>query len=226
MPRREDAALLLAEILRSQGRFDAASETLRELCRANEFELGLSLRATYFLRQCDRHGIASEICEGALACRAPPPAELLAVAGHVARESGNFAVAWVRYLAALNAGIDLERHYVLSALAHTRRYTDAADPDLARCEAHFRNAAYSARSRGSAGFGVTKIRNNLGDYRSAARGLREANAMVHGAHPWDAVVWRRFVEARTHYHIAVTESASDEASCPCSWWAYRVPVPR
>ena len=221
-PRREDAALLLAEILRSQGRFDAASETLRELCRANEFEPSLSLRAAHFVRQCDRHGIASEICEGALAHCAPPPAELLAMAGHVARESGNFAAARVHYLAALDAGIDLERHHVLSALANTRRYADAADPDLARCEAYFRNAAYSARSRSSAGFGVAKIRNDLCDYRSAARVLREANAMVHGAQPWDAVAWRRFVEARTHDHIAVIESASDGSFVP----VFVVGVPR
>jgi hypothetical protein len=221
-PRREDAAMLLAEVLRSQGRLGAASGTLRELCRANGFEPGLSLRAAQFVRQCDRHRIAGEICENALAGHAPPPAELLALAGHVARESGDFAMARVRYLAALEAGISLERNHVLSALAHTRRYTDAADPDLARCEAHFRNTAYSARSRASAGFGLAKIRNDLGDYPSAARVLREANAMVHGVQRWDGAAWQRFLEARTRDQVVGIDARSGEDFVP----VFVVGVPR
>jgi tetratricopeptide (TPR) repeat protein len=223
-PRREDAAMLLAEILRSQGRFDAASESLRQLCRANAFEPGQSLRAVYFVRQCDRHAIASEICEGALARCASPPAELLAMAGHVARESGNFAAARVHYLAALDASIDLERHHVLSALANIRRYVDAADPDLARCEAHFRDAAYSARSRASAGFGVAKIRDDLRDHGSAARVLHEANAMVRDGWPWGAAAWRQFVETRIHDRVTMSESrpAADGSFVP----VFVVGVPR
>ncbi|HET7610227.1 MAG TPA: sulfotransferase [Rhodanobacteraceae bacterium] len=208
MPRREDASMLLAEVLRSQGCFGAASEALRTLCRANGFEPGLGLRAAQFVRQCDRHRIAGEICERALSRQAAPPAELLALAGHIARESGDFETARRRYLAALDAGIDLERHHVLSALANTRRYTDAGDQDLARCEAHFRSAAYSARSRASAGFGLAKIRNDLGDYASAARVLREANALVHGVQPWDVAAWQRFVEARTRDRAAPAVSAA------------------
>lgn len=221
-PRREDAAMLLAEVLRSQGRLGAASEILLGLCRANGFEPALSLRAAQFARQCDRHRIAGEICGNTLAGHAPPPAELLALAGHVARESGDFATARARYLAALEAGIDLERNHVLSALAHTRRYADAADPDLARCEAHFRNTAFSARSRASAGFGLGKIRNDLEDYSSAASVLREANAMVHGVQPWDATVWRQFVEARMREEVAPTDSRADENFVPI----FVVGVPR
>lgn len=214
MPRREDAAMLLAEVLRSQGRLGAASETLLELCRANGFEPGLCLRAASFVRQCDRHRIAREICEGALARKAEPPAELLVMAGHVARESGDFAAARAHYLAALDAGIDLERNHVLSALANTRRYTDASGPDLARCEAHLRNAAYSARSRASAGFGLAKIRNDLGDYAMAAKVLRDANAMVHGVQRWDGAAWRRFVEARMRDRVAPVDSPAGGTFVP------------
>ena len=222
MPQREDAAMLLAEVLRNQERLGAASESLYALCRANGFEPGLSLRAAQFVRQCDRHRVAGEICERALAQRGAPSAELLALAGHIARESGDFEAARAHYLAALDAGIDLERQHVLSALANTRRYTDAADSDLARCEAHFRNAAYSARSRASAGFGVAKIRNDLGDYESAARVLREANAMVQGAQRWDPAAWRQFVEARTHDRVAPVEPAADGNFVP----VFVVGVPR
>lgn len=221
-PLREDAAMLLAQVLRSQGRLGAASETLLELCRVNGFDPAASLRAAQFARQCDRHRIAGEICEGALAGPAPPPAELLALAGHVARESGDFATARARYLAALEAGIDLERNHVLFALAHTRRYTDAADPDLARCEAHFRNTAFSERSRASAGFGLAKICNDLGDYASAAGVLRDANAMVHGVQPWDSGAWQRFVEARTREQVVGTESGAGEGFAP----VFVVGVPR
>lgn len=221
-PRREDAAMLLADVLRSQGRLGAASETLRELCRVNGFEPGLSLRAANFVRQCDRHRIAREICENAVASHAGPSAELLALAGHVARESGDFDAARARYLAALDAGIDLERDHLLSALANTRRYTDAADPDVARCEAHFRNTAYSARSRASAGFGLAKIRNDLGNHESAARVLREANAMVHGVQPWDAAAWGRFAEARMRERVAPSDSDAGESFVP----VFVVGVPR
>ena len=221
-PRREDAAMLLAEVLRSQGRIGAASEALREWCRANGFEPGLSLRAAQFARQCDRHQIAGEICESALAGHAPHPAELLALAGHVARESGDFATARARYLAALDAGIDLERNHVLSALAHTRRYTDAADPDLARCEAQFRNTAFSARSRASAGFGMAKILDDLGDYGSAARVLREANAMAHSVQPWDSAAWQRFLDARTREQVVQAGAGAGEDFVP----VFVVGVPR
>lgn len=221
-PRREDAAMLLAEVLRSQGRFGAASEILRELCRANSFEPALSLRAAQFARQCDRHRIAGEICVNALAGHASPPAELLALAGHVTRESGDFATARTRYLAALDAGIDLERNHVLFALAHTRRYTDAGDPDLARCETHFRNTAFSARSRASAGFGLAKIHDDLEDYPSAARVLREANAMVHGVQPWDGAAWQRFLDARTREQAVGIAAGAGEDFVP----VFVVGVPR
>ena len=221
-PRREDAAMLLAEVLRSQGRLGAASETLLELCRVNGFEPRLSLRAAQFARQCDRHRIAREICERALGSHAPPPAELLALAGHVARESGDFATARARYLAALEAGIDLERNHVLSALAHARRYTDAADPDLPRCEAHFRDTVFSVRSRASAGFGLAKIRNDLEDYSSAAGVLREANAMVHGVQPWDRAAWERFVDARSREQVVGMGPAAGEDFVPI----FVVGVPR
>ncbi|MEO8802068.1 MAG: tetratricopeptide repeat protein, partial [Rudaea sp.] len=43
-PAREDAAMLLAHLLRSQGRFDAAAATVFNGCRENLFAPGPSLR--------------------------------------------------------------------------------------------------------------------------------------------------------------------------------------
>lgn len=194
---REDVAALLAEILRSQGRLGAGSEVMRDLCRINGFETGLSLRGARFAQQCDRHAIAREICEGALAHSATPPPELLVLAGHVARETGDFPAARTHYLAALDAGVDLDRHHVLSALTNTRRYTDAFDPDVTRCMAYFIDTAHSARSRASAGFALAKIRDDVGDYTTAAEVLRKANAMSHQTH-WNSTAWQQFVDRRMH----------------------------
>lgn len=198
---REDVAMLLAEALRSHGGLDAACRVVFELCRANGFLPDLSLRGATFARQCDRHAVAMRICNEASSGHAPL-AELLVLTGHVARESGDFETARARYLAALDAGIDLERSHVLGALVNTKRYTDAADSDIARCERHFRDSAYSARSRASAGFGLAKVQNDLGDYSAAARTLSEANAMVHSVWRWDAAAWRRFIDARRGERVA------------------------
>jgi len=200
-PARQDVAVLLAEVLRSQGRLSAASEVMLEVCKANCFEPSLCLRATGFVRQCDRHAIAAQICQGALGRGAAPP-ELLVLAGHIARESGDFETARARYAAALDAGIDLDRHHVLGALANTRRYVDAGDADIARFARHFADTRYSPRSRASAGFALAKARNDLADYESAAHALRGANGMVHEVQPWDRAAWRRFVETRGREHVA------------------------
>lgn len=198
---REDIAMLLAEALRSQGKLDAACRVVFELCSANCFSPDLSLRGATFARQCDRHMIAMRICNETLSNHVPLTG-LLVLTGHIARESGDFQTARERYLAALDAGVDLERDHVLGALVNTKRYTDAADPDIARCERHFQDAAYSARSRASAGFGLAKVQNDLGDYAAAACTLSEANAMVHAVWPWDAAAWRQSVEMRRGERVA------------------------
>jgi len=202
-PVREDTGALLAEVLRSQGRFSAASQVLYDVCRANAFEPSLCVRAAHFAQQCDRHGIARAICNRALAGGTATP-DLLVVAGHLARELGDFAAARTHYLAALEAGIDLERNHMLGALAHTRRYVDAADPEIARFATRFSDASCSPRSRASAGFALAKAQNDLGDYAAAAITLRGANAMVHATSPWDAAAWERFVAARQSGSVAPT----------------------
>lgn len=194
-PAREDTATLLAEVLRSQGRLSAASQVLHDACRANAFEATLCVRAARFAQQCDRHDIARAICDEALASGGATPG-LLLLAGHLARESGDFAAARAHYLAALDAGVDLERNHVLGALAHTRRYVDPADREIARFAAHFADTRCAPRSRASAGFALAKAQDDLGDYAAAANTLRRANAMVRAARPWDAAAWRRFVAAR------------------------------
>ncbi len=220
-PAREDTATLLAEVLRSQGRFSAASQVLHDLCRANVFEPSLCVRAAHFAQQCDRHGIARAICDGALAGGMATP-DLLVVAGHLARESGDFSTARAHYLAALDAGIDLERNHVLGALANTQRYVDPEAPEIARFAAHFADSRCSPRSRASAGFALAKTQNDLADYSTAAVTLREANALVHAPKSWDAAAWRRFVAARQSESVAPAGAASKRDFAP----VFVVGVPR
>lgn len=220
-PAREDVAMLLAEVQRSQARLSAASETLFEVCRVNGFEVGLSLRCAEFVRQCDRHAVAERICEGALAQGAPTP-ELLMLAGNVAREAGDFETARARYRRTLQAGLDLDRHQVFGALANTRRYTDAADPEMVSFATHFADARYSPRSRASAGFALAKAHNDLGDYAVAAGVLRAANAMVRTVQAWDGKAWSQFIDARQREHVATMASPTHSDFKP----VFIVGVPR
>jgi hypothetical protein len=212
-PTCEGAAMLLAEVLRSQGRLSAAAQVTLDVCEANEFEPLLCLRAVGFVQQCDRHATAAQICEGALGHATVPP-ELLVLAGHIARESGDFETARARYVAALDAGIDLDRHHVLGALANTRRYVGAGDADIARFARHFADTRYSPRSRASAGFALAKVQNDLADYASAAATLRRANAMVQTVSSWNAAAWRAFVAGRRHGAIASINGMPDHDFIP------------
>ena len=221
VPNREDVAMLLAEVLRSRGRLSAAAEAVSGMAEAACFEAGVALRAAAFARECDRHGAAAQICDAALAHGANAP-ELWFLAGHVARESGDFAAARWRYLKALDTGIDLARHHVLGALVNTKRYTDPADADLVRCQAQFHDPANLPQTRASAGYALAKIQNDLEDYAGASSTLRQANIMARPRHSWDAGTWRHFVTARQRERVAHAATEVDLAFMP----VFIVGVPR
>lgn len=220
-PAREDVATLLGDVLRSQGRLSAAASAMLALVEASGFEAGVALRAAAFVRECDRHAIAARICDGALARGARIP-DLLVLAGHVAREAGEFEVARERYGAALAAGVDLDRQNVLGALSNTRRYTDPVDPDRTRCEERFRDASFSPRSRAWAGYAFAKILNDLGDWGGAAAILREANMLIKAVRPWAASAWQQLVTARKRERVVAATHAVDPAFVP----VFIVGVPR
>jgi len=194
-PAHEAAAWLLARLQQSEGRLGAAAATVFELCRQREFAPDLSVRAAQFVQQCQQQPVADRLCDAALDAGAVSP-ELLAVAGNVAREIGAFDKARRHYLAALDAGIDLDRWYVLGALAHTQRYVASDDADLARFSRHFGDAAAAPRARAATGFGLAKAFDDLGDWRAAAATLAQANVLVRGVLPWSGEAWRAFVAAR------------------------------
>lgn len=221
VPARADVAMLLAEVLRSQGRLSAAAETMARLAAAQLFEPGTALRAAAFARECDRHAIAARICDAALARGANSP-ELWVLAGHVARESGDFCEARARYLKALDADVDLDRHHVLGALVNTKHYADPEDPDRLRCEAQFRDPGSTPQARASAGFALAKIQNDLEAYSDAANTLREANGMARARRPWDVAAWSHFVSMRRRENVARAPAIADPAFTP----VFVVGVPR
>jgi tetratricopeptide (TPR) repeat protein len=212
-PAREDAALLLAELLRSQGRLEAASRVLFKLCRGRDFEPTMSMRAARFIQECDRHALAAEVCDGAIARGGNDPA-LLALAGNIARELGEFDKARSLYLAALDRGVDLNTHFVFGALAHTQQYVDPDHPDFQRFGAHFGNEAFTARSRASAGFALAKAYDDTGNPRSAAAVLREANALVRATLPWQPSTWQQLANARKLEQVARVSGATVEDFVP------------
>lgn len=212
-PAREDAAMLLGELLRSQGRLEAASRVAFEFCRERDFEPATSMRAARFVQQCHRHALAAGICDAAIERGANDPA-LLALAGNIFRELGEFGKARSLYFAALDRGVDLNTHFVLGALAHTQRYTSTDDPDFGRFRAHFSNEAVTARSRASAGFALAKAHDDVRDQRSAAEVLREANALVRTTLPWQSSAWEQFTSARKLEWVAPAPGAAEADFVP------------
>lgn len=204
-PAREDFSTRLAEVLRNQGRLEAASRVIFECCQAGGFDPGAGLRGAKFIQQCQRHGLADELCRAAIA-RGPVSSGMWFVAGNIARELGDFDRAREHYLAALDGGVDLNDSFVLGALARTQRYHDSVHPDFARFIAHFDSPAFSARARAATGFGLAKAYDDIGAWQSAAEVLRKANALVRTVQPWDSSAWHQFVEARTHARITPLRS--------------------
>jgi len=200
-PAHENATWLLAKLLQTQGLLDAASATVFEWCRMHDFHPQHSQRGAEFIQQCHRQALADKLCEGTLA-RHPTSAAFLALAGHIAREVGDFARARERYLAALAANVDLDTIFVLGALAHTLRYENEGHADFVRFTTHFADSHAAPRARAATGFGLAKAYDDVGDFRSAARILREANALVHAQQSWSSSDWQKFVAQRKSERVA------------------------
>ena len=195
-PMHPEATQLLAKLLQSQGELNAASQLMAELCRHSGLDAATTVSCAQFIQQCQRQRLAASLCEEALA-RGNTSAELLALAGNLARELGEFNRAREHYFAALAAGIDLNTWFVLNAVSATRRYTDRADPDFKCFVAHFENPAYSLEARAATGFGLAKAYDDVGDYAQAAQTLRAANQLSKQTQPWSRETWAQWIDTRT-----------------------------
>ena len=194
-PGHAEAATLLAKLLQGQGQLNAASDVMASLCRHSDMTAATTFRCAQFVQQCQRQRLAATLCDEAIA-RGNTSAELHVLAGNIAKELGEFDSARSHFLAALEAGIDLNAWFVLGALATTRRYDARTHPDFGRFIAHFHDTAYSLHSRATTGFGLAKAYDDLGDYANAAATLREANQLSQRAQPWSREAWAQWLGAR------------------------------
>lgn len=194
-PGHAEATGLLAQLLQSQGRLGAASHLMAEQARASGLAVPFTLRCAQFIQQCRRQPLAASLCEEAIAA-GKTDAGLLALAGNLARELGDFHTARARYEAALTAGVDLNQWFVLGALAATRRYATLDDPDFARLSAHFGQSDASVPARAATGFGLAKAYDDIGDYASAAATLRTANHLARETLAWSRADWSRWLAGR------------------------------
>lgn len=189
-----DAAMLLAQLLRGQGRLNAAVTILADHAAAVE-DIPTVLGWAQFMRECQRQELALAWCERELGNGHHDP-RLYALAGNLAQELGQFDLARQRYLDALDHGVDLNLWFVLGSLASVGRYRDRADPDFALFEHALHHQSLSPRARAAVLFAQGKANDDVGEYASAAEVWRKANQLMRPLTPWSRSTWQQFVASR------------------------------
>ena len=204
-PGHRDATYSLAFMLREQGRTGAAAQAVAAWWHKAQPDADDSLRAIGFLAECFAHGIAFDVAVAA-SQRWPNDARIAARAGDQALVLGRFDEAQTFLRTAL--ALDPNQSASWLRLSHARRFTDAADTDIA----DFRRAADNERltpiTRICAGFALGKALDDIGDAEHAAAALRAANALTRASVAWDAASWSSFVEHRLREKIPVASPAS------------------
>lgn len=190
-PQHGDAALSLAYLLREQGRLNGAAAAVqlrwKHAPRTREEAIG----AATFLKECQHHAEALEVCTEALKHLRDVPA-LHALTGELALALGRFEQARVQ----LRRAVELDPAQAPSwlRLAATHKFKTRDDADLALLERAAAQGLASADARISVGFALGKAYDDLGDIPAAVRVLREANAAVAARTGWSASLWQSFVE--------------------------------
>jgi tetratricopeptide (TPR) repeat protein len=188
-------AELLAQVLRSQGRMNAAAATMETSAalRAGD-HLGL-LRDAQFIRECQRQDLALALCERELGRDSSDP-QLHALSGNLAQELGRFETAQRHYRAAIAHGVDMNVWFVLHSLAATQHFQDRGHPDLELLRTYAADRALTPRARAAVLFGLGKASDDVGDYAAAARAWREANALLQSLGNWSRARWDAWTKVR------------------------------
>lgn len=208
-----DAAMLLAQVLRSQGRFNAAAAAVVERAEVAIDDAAVVLDCAQFVRECQRQDLAADLCERALAGGNADP-RLHALAGNIAQELGRFDQARGHYLRAIERGIDLNVWFVLSGLASIQRYRDRQHPDFSLFERRVRDPMLSPRARAAILFALGKACDDVGDFAAAARAWREANGLMHPLTRWSRAQWRDFVAGRMAAAPTLASHVGDQGCVP------------
>lgn len=188
------AALSLARLHVELGRIQMAEALLCDLFGRFHQPPNLILRAAKMLADAGcKHG-AADLCEAAIA--AGSDNSLVHVyAAAMQSQLGKFECSRGHYMFALehdSKAVDVGAAY---GLATIKRYTDPADPDLARFGALLGRSDLAPGARASVLFALGKVHDDLGDFAQAAIYLRRANGLVdHDS--WSRKHWRRMIEAK------------------------------
>ncbi len=187
-----EAALSLAFLLREQGRLGAAADVMRRLWDAQPATSELALRCIAFTRECQREEVAAQIAAAALA-QWPDEVRLLAQAGELALERGDFETARAQLSAA--ASRDPARGATWLRLAHSHRYRRDEPGDAADIAA-LRAARASQRGEDAQTclcFALGKVLDDRGERAEAVALWREGNARARRQQTWSSAGWERFV---------------------------------
>ena len=194
LPDHLEALRLLATLLRSSGRFSAAVQCISDWWRRQPRTTVSTLQCVDFIRHCQRHALAANLCDEALHAGVTDPA-IYAQAGLLALELGRFDMARMHLLTALDRGVDLNTWFVPAALAYAQRYSTADHPDFKLFEKCARDSALTPKAQTTAMFALAKACDDIGDVERAANLWREANRQARILKPWSAERYRNLIAA-------------------------------
>ena len=189
-----EALRLLATVVRSSGRFSAAAQCMSDWWRRQPRTTVSTLQCVDFIRHCQRHALAADLCDEALHGGVTDPA-IYALAGFLALELGRFDLARKHLLTALDRGVDLNTWFVPAALAYAQRYSTPDHPDFTLFEKCAGDPALTPKAQTTALFALAKARDDIGDVERAANLWREANRQARILKPWSAESYRHLIAA-------------------------------
>lgn len=189
-----DAALLLARVMRNDGRLGGAAQLMFEIARRPPLSATGLLQGADFIRHCQRQALAAELCEVALES-GMRDAPICAQAGMLALELGRFNAARAHLLEAIERGVDPNTWRAHGALALTQKYASADHADFERFARALELPQLSAVARASIRFAQAKAHDDIGDHGRASALLREANASTRLFKPWSARRYRNAVDS-------------------------------
>ncbi len=207
------AATLLAQVLRAQGRFNAASEAIQLCVDAPGADRAQLVRTVQFMRECQHQDAALALSHAALSKDDDDPS-LHALAGNLAQELGHFDEAEQHYRTALAQGVDLNAWFVLHSLTALKRYQDPDDADFTLLRARAHDPTLTPLARAAVLFGLGKASDDIGNFAGAVAAWREANVLRRASSPWSRATWDAWVTARLGAARLPVSETVDRSVCP------------
>lgn len=204
-PDHVSSTFLLVQLLRDQGRLQAATQAMRNLFKQGRQDADTLIRAVEMLDDYGCPSDAAAICEAEIAAGSDDP-RIHAYAGMLGIQTGEFARTREHYLFALNHSADAVEWNIPLGLANLQRYQDSCHPDFTLFRNVLERPKLSDRARTTTLFALGKAHDDIADYAQAASYLREANVRAHASSAWSRKQWKRSIDGRiaaTPYSFAL-----------------------